>query len=287
MSLAPPLDLNAINTMIGAARRRSAVTLDTIRTTATRWLRGVRYHVDYELAAFFELPRERLETFAEEVDHHLFCPGVDRKTSLMHIGYIRMRPGNLAGRSNPRGLQAFEELTWGVQLQPSLDARGHSTILPFTYSAAHLTGSDPAYRSHSREVDHYPVWECDNLRFKPIGTYGIAISEGDGPSSAPICTMRFDESQLREAHFAPLPIAARVVRRDPVAEHIYDNDFTFLGLVQQLDPGRVFPEFTFHAHPFFRGLFTETTTLAPASILVSRPFTSALQVLSEARPWKP
>jgi len=284
MSLSPPLDLN---TIIAAARRRAPSTLDTIRTTATRWLRGVRYHVDYELAAFFELPRERLETFAQEVDHRLYCPGVDRKTGLMHIGYIRMRPGNLARRSHPRGLPAFEELTWGVQLQPSLDARGHSTILPFTYSAAHLTGSHSIYRSHSREVDHYPVWECDNLQFKSLGTYGIAISEGSAASSSPICTMYFDESQLREAHFAPLPIAARVVRRDPITQRIFDNDFTFLGLVQQLDPGRVFPDFTFHNHPFFRGLFTETVTLAPASILVSRPFTSALQVLSEARPWQP
>ena len=91
-----------------------------------------RYLVDWEFAWFFTLPIEHLQRFAPR-GMQVFQPDPARKLGLMHIGYIRMRPGNLRSPQRPNGVPAFEELTWGVQAQPF--ERDWTLLLPARHAS--------------------------------------------------------------------------------------------------------------------------------------------------------
>lgn len=241
---------------------------------------GRRYAVDYELVAMFEMdgPVPALPTAVRPLR-----PDAKREKWVMHIGYIRMRPGNLKSADRPYGLPAFEELAWGVQVQPLPRERSKEKF-PNTYFTNKLAGSSAVFRTVSQREDRYPVHDSDDIVFDAEPREHRVSVWAD---QRPVCSFAMDPRSVRDEDYAVLPIMADTLKPDPEsADGVYRNPFYFVGLTQRLE-GRnlVRPEFRFWDHPIFDAVFKDRATkdkpvtLTPLAVMVSRPGTPAWQVL--------
>lgn len=246
---------------------------------------GRRYAIDYEMAALFEMdgPVPGLPPGVLPLR-----PDAKREKWIMHTGYIRMRPGNLKSADRPQGLPAFEELSWGVQVQP-MRAPASAGKFPNTYLANKLAGSNAVFRAVSAREDRYPVHDSDDIVFDADPKEHRVAVWADG---APVCSFAFDGRSLRDEDYAVLPIAAETLKPDAGAPRgVSRNVFYFAGLTQRLD-GRdlVRPEFRFWDHPIFDGVFRGRTPpgspimMTPMAVMVSRPATPAWQLLGVTTP---
>lgn len=250
--------------------------LDRIRSVAV----GRRYAVDYELAATFEMdgPVPSLPAGVRPLR-----PDAKREKWVMHIGYIRMRPGNLPSADRPDGLPAFEELAWGVQVQP-LRTEDPQQRFPNTYFANKLAGSNAVFRTVSQREDRYPIHDSDDIVFDAEPReHRVSV----WAEKRPVCSLSFDPRSLRDEDYAVLPIQADTLKPDPDSPTgVSRNPFYFIGLTQRLDGGQLIgPEFRFWDHPVFDEVFKgrapsgSPVTLTPLSVMVSRPDTAAWQIL--------
>ena len=220
-----------------------------------------------------------------------FQPDPKRELGLMHIGYIRMRPGNL-GNDERRGVPAFEELTWGVQAQPF----ERDWKLPYTFVANRLAGNNRLFRELSRDEDHYPIYDTDDIQFDVDDAAHSVSVWADG---APICDLQLGNTPIDEKSYALLPVPAEIIKPGP-GDTLYRNTFNFIGLVLRLGPtftkdANGVGSYTLsgldmsarprlYDHAFFDGLFSDPAAVpTPYAVMMSRPGTLAAQVLTPTK----
>jgi hypothetical protein len=250
--------------------------VDLVRNLAV----GRRYALDYELAVTFEMdgPVPPLPAGVRPLR-----PDPRREKWVMHVGYIRMRAGNLASADRPQGLPAFEELAWGVQVQALRTSEPYERF-PNTYLANKLAGSNAIFRTLSQREDRYPIHDSDDIVFDAEPReHRVSV----WANRLPVCSFAFDPRSAPDKDYAVLPIQADTLKSDPESpSELSRNPFYFIGLSQSIEGPRVLrPEFRFWDHPIFDDVFKgrartgSPVTLMPLSVMVSRPETPAWQIL--------
>jgi len=264
------------------ATRATLASMRAFPNGAARAGVGRHYIVDWEFAWFFKLPIDIIAPFVPP-GMRPFQPDAQRKYGLIHLGYIKMRPGNLRSESHPRGLPAFEELTWGVQAQPY----ERDWKLPYTFVANRLAGNHRTFREVSRDVDHYPIYDTDDIQFRPnLNEYSVSVV-ADGKTICELslgATLSGDKAEV-DRRYAVLPVPAEVVKPGPNGT-LYRNTFNFLGLVRRIEAHELDTSAVhkLHDHAFFDGLFASPLAIPiPYAVMMSRPGTLAAQIIGATR----
>lgn len=275
MSDVPPLVALTINSLSG---RRWLFHPRRINRLLARQARFERYYIlDYQMVCYLEVPLERLRGLVPQG----FQPfRVNEMTGVFYITYMNILEGNrVVAPDAPDGI-AFEELLWGVQVQPVKP----SVLQSRTLVTNALTTTTPESQTFLRDKDHYKVVDVDGLRFERSGASVSAFGGAD-----PVCELSLGASHLSERRWLFGPGAAEVFK-PPVGEggKALRYGFTFLGLNQILRPGDLAADatFRFHPHALFGELFASAEKLVPIEIAVSRPGTIGIQLLTPSIPYE-
>ncbi len=159
--------------------------------------------------------------------------------------------------------------------------------------ANRLAGNNRVFREVSRDEDHYPIYDTDDIQFRVDDkAYSVSVT-ADGK---PVCDLSLGKTKVDEDRFALLPVPAEIIKPGP-GDVLYRNTFNFIGLVLRLGPKYtrdadgvgsytlsdldIEAEHKLHGHRFFDGLFDDPAVVpTPYAVMMSRPGTLAAQVLT-------
>lgn len=248
------------------------------------------YLIDFQIVVYMKLPLAALAPFAP--------PGtrpyrVDESHGLFYVTYMRMKAGNMVSEAHPNGLPRFEELLWGIRVQPV----SRKPYLPVSLAANALTTTSEASREVLRQRDKYLVHDLEglDLRFDPDR---LKLSAEDASARFFSIDLSRVMPSDRRWMLTPQPTEVFLPPHEAGARPLR-YEFVGLGLLQFLR-GADLPDgsgaFELRAHDFFRArpdggasraLFPSSGDVGEArlhEIIVSRPDTAGLQMLTPSKP---
>lgn len=215
------------------------------------------YDVDYQIVVYFEMPLARIRALRLVPDgltpYHIGeRRRPDRSIEKMGVCYITLM--KLTGGSVPTpdsgGGLAFDEILWGVRVQPG-NAKAH---LALSIVANRLATNHAVAQDFLEAKDHYEVYRRDG----PSLAFHFADRQPDtlvaSLGGRPVCGIHLGSTALLDSRFAYLPATAEVFKpKNAHSEHMYRYEFAGLGLLQILTAAELAPDavFAFWAHDFF------------------------------------
>ncbi|MCA9517106.1 MAG: hypothetical protein KC635_19320, partial [Myxococcales bacterium] len=73
------------------------------------------YVVDFQIVVSLLAPYEHVARFAPAGTR---AERVDGEHGVIYLTYMRMTAGNLISDAHPKGIERFDELLWGIRIQP-------------------------------------------------------------------------------------------------------------------------------------------------------------------------
>ncbi len=242
------------------------------------------YLLDYQIVCYLEIDLARIKTFVPpgfepfkvrtNVDK---TTGVTTEVGVFYITYMNILEGNrVTAPGKPDGI-AFEELLWGVQVQPK--AAGQLQTRSLITQA--LTTTNNACLHFLSHEDRYCIAQLPGLRFER-GDISVTAHSDQGE----ICTLDIGSTHLSERKWMFGPGGAEVFKPQATGNPLR-YDFTFWGLSQIRRKAELATDCAFAFTPslLFGDLFEKKTELIPIEIAVSRPGTYGAQLLTRSVPY--